>query len=279
MQPVDAEDAISKWVAAISVAPHTEDVAASVVDALLQIAAKRNLRPFIPADVWLWLNERPSLPSVCPGLDRGVGGDVVRTVRGLNDIRVLTSYLIVVWSEHRRNIDSEGFVEMEVSAREDFNGIGMGCHRVELIQRLDHILGEPNRGPGIETRDEYRKLKKILQDVDQEAAEILNRMSHSFIFLSLLTLTDLHRIPLHIHVCLAFPMPITSHLDRSTLFPPIPNLYHVFCALLIDSEQSPFCLDTCHLGSLDTPVRKFVTGFFHHVPGSLPSCPRFVSSS
>ena len=176
MQPVDAEDAIPKWVAAISVAPRTEDVAASVVDALLQIAAERDLRPFIPADVWLWLNERPSLSSGCPGLHRGDGGDVVRTVRGLNDIRVLTSYLIVVWSEHPRYLDSEGFVEMEVSAREDFNGIGMGCHRVELIQWLDYILGEFDRKLGWYSRYEYRKLKRILQNVDQEATEILNRM-------------------------------------------------------------------------------------------------------
>ena len=208
-QHVDAEDVISKWVAAISVAPHIEEVTVSVVDALLQIAAERDLRPFIPADVWLWLNERPSLPPACRGLKSGRRRDVVQTVRGLNDIRVLTSYLILVWSEHGGHLDSEGFVEMKVSAREDFNGIGMGCHGVELIQRLNHILGNPNRGPGIETRDEYRKLRKILQDVNQEAAEILNRMSHSFIFLSLLTLTDLHRIPHHFHVCPAFPMSIT----------------------------------------------------------------------
>jgi hypothetical protein len=58
---VDAEDLISKWVAAVSVAPHTEEVAGSVVDTLLQIAANGDLRPSIPADVWLWLNERPSL--------------------------------------------------------------------------------------------------------------------------------------------------------------------------------------------------------------------------
>ena len=272
-----AEDLISKWVAAIPVVPYTEYVAVSVVDALLQIAANDYLRPFIPANVWLWLNKRPSLPPACQGLESGRRRSVVQMVRGLNNIGILTSYLIVVWSEHGGHLDSEGFVEMEVSAREDFNGIGMGCHRVELIQRLDHILSKLDQEPEIETRDKYRKLKRILQDVDQEAAEILNCMSHSFIFLSLLTLTDLHRIPLHFHVCLAFPMSITSHLDHSTSFPPIPNLYHVFCALLIDSEHSLFCLDTCHLGPLDTPVRKFVAVFFHHVPGPLPSCPRFVS--
>jgi len=34
---------------------------------------------------------------------------------------------------------------MQVSVREDFKGIEMGCHRAELIQRLDYVLGELDR--------------------------------------------------------------------------------------------------------------------------------------
>jgi hypothetical protein len=34
----DSQDMVSKWVAATSVAPHTEEVARSVVDMLMQIA-------------------------------------------------------------------------------------------------------------------------------------------------------------------------------------------------------------------------------------------------
>jgi len=59
---VDVEDLISKWVTAIPTAPYTEEVAGSVIGALLQIAANRRSRLFIPADLWLWLNERPFLP-------------------------------------------------------------------------------------------------------------------------------------------------------------------------------------------------------------------------
>jgi hypothetical protein len=69
---------------------------------------------------------------------------IVRTIRALNDIGILTSYLILTWSEWE-SLDSDRFAEMQMSVREDFNGIGMGCHRAELIQRLDYILGELDR--------------------------------------------------------------------------------------------------------------------------------------
>ena len=126
-----------------------------------------------------------------------------------------------------------------MSVREDFKGIEMGCHREELIQWLDYTLGEldrlsrhldvrseaenlwhkkfGNRSEGMKNR--YGELKRILQEVDQEATEILNRMSPSFISLGLLTFTDLHRIPLDLHVCPASPVPISLHLERLARFP------------------------------------------------------------
>jgi hypothetical protein len=202
----DAEYVISKWSTAISVALHVKEVAGSVVDTLLQIAANPQLRPLIPADFWLWLNERPSLPPFCRGRWSGGDRDVVRTIRALNDVRILTSYLILVWSEWEY-FYPDALSEMRASIREDFNGIGMGSHRAELIQRLDYILGELDRQPEFfydsleemlwyqevghrlpAIKDEYGRLKRILQEVDEEATEILNRMLHNFIFLSLLTL-------------------------------------------------------------------------------------------
>ena len=206
---MDAEGLISKWVTAISVAPHTEEVAGSVVDALLQIAANDHLRPSIPADLWLWLNERPSLSPACNGLLRRCDGGVIRAVRGLNNIRVLASYLILVWSEWKHIGDGDGFAEMQMSVREDFGKVGMGCHRAELIQRLDYVLDELDRlslhfdrleaeklwddklgrySAGM--KDQYGKLKRILQQVDQEATEMLNCMPPSFISLSMVILID-----------------------------------------------------------------------------------------
>ena len=178
-------DLVPKWVAATSVAPHTEEVARNVVDALLQIAANPffNLRPLIPADVWLWLNDRPSLTSGSRGCLVGGDRDIFRMVRGLNNIGVLTSYLILFWPE-----DCDGdLAEMEISAREDFNGIGASRHRAEIIQRVDSILGKSGWGPGDHRRGQHEEFKRILRKVDQEATEILNRMFHSFILLGLLT--------------------------------------------------------------------------------------------
>jgi hypothetical protein len=268
-----AQDLILKWLAAISVAPHTEELAGSVVDTLLQIAADRHLRPSIPADVWLWLNERPPLPSVCAGRLWGGNHGVVRTVRGLNNIRILTSYLILTWSEWNP-LHSNGFAEMRVSICEDLNGIGMGCYRAELIQRLDYILGELDRRAGCldgnledewlwrrevggidnlpVMKDRYGELKRILQEVDQEVTKILNRMPHSFIFPSLLTLMDLHRIALHLHVCPASPVSMTSHLERSALLRrtalliPIPchRRFHAFSPSTWNSRDSALAYTT-----------------------------------
>jgi len=185
-----------------------------VVDALLQIAFNPDLRPLIPADVWLWLNERPSLPSESRGHLVGGHHDIFRTVRGLNNIGVLTSYLSLVWP-----MDSDGdFAETQMSVREDFNGVGAGRHQAELIQRVDEFLGESDWEPGDYRRVKSEEIKGILREVDQEATEILNRTPHSFIFLGLLTLMGLHRIHPDVHVCPASPVPIISHLECLALF-------------------------------------------------------------
>ena len=55
------------WVSTISAAPHTEEVAQSTVDTLLQVVTNPNLRQSIPANVWLCFNRRPSLLPACRG--------------------------------------------------------------------------------------------------------------------------------------------------------------------------------------------------------------------
>jgi hypothetical protein len=236
----DSQDVISKWVAATSVAPHTEEVARNVVDMLMQLVPNYYLKPLIPAHVWLWLNERPSLPPAYMRRWSGGDFDTIWTIRGLNDIGILTSYLLLTWSEWESPGPSR-FYEIRMSIREDFNGIGMGFHRAELIQRLDCILGGLDRGYELGShlrtmKDEYGQLKRILQDVEA-------RTPHNFIFPGLLTLTDLYRIPLHFHVCPASPVSIISHLERSTsrdeplyLFP-----FHI----IVFSMRSP-----CRLGTV-----------------------------
>ena len=254
-----AQDFVPEWVAAISAALPTEDVVGSVVDMLLQLAADPHLQSSIPADVWSWLNERPSLPSVCRGRYLGSGRDTVRTARAPDDIGILTSYLILVWSEWEP-LDREGFTEMRISIRQDFSGVGNGYYRAELLQRLDYILGKLDRLSGrldVRLGDEklwygilwhhsnnmesrYGVLKRVVQEVDQKTTGILNCMPPNLIFLDLLTLMDLNRIRLHLHVCPASPVSIASHLERSTLYEM--NHFDYFhpslspCALLTDSE-------------------------------------------
>lgn len=77
----------------------------------------------------------------------------------------------------------DGFTEMTDSIREDFGGFGMRSHRADLIQRLDHILGELDRGPDYlkqhnpefetgnlpEMKDHYQILRRILLDEDLKA--------------------------------------------------------------------------------------------------------------
>ena len=254
---MDVQDLVSKWVTGVSVVPHTDEVAGSVVDTLLQIAANPDLRPSIPADVWLWLNERPSLPPTCRGLSSGSDGGIVRTVRGLDNIGVLTSYLIMIWSEWKL-LDYNDFIEMWVSVREDFNGIGVGRYRAELIQRSGYILGELYRrsrrldvdledgelwrekvGPSSRVmKGRYREFKRMLEEVDQKATEILNRKPHSFILFSLLTfIMDLHRITLHVHVCPASPMSITLHIGRLMLFE-IDRCLFTFRIIVVSTRSS-----------------------------------------
>ena len=176
------ETMVIRWAAAASTVPYTEVVGQSVVDALLQIASVDSLRPHIPVGVWAWLKKRPSLPPVCYGRSRGTTINVVRHVRALGDIEVLKSYLLLVWSEWDPiSSRSGGLAEMEVAIREDFGGIGMGCHREDLIKHLDHVLGQLDQRleylkehrAGLHernvqwTKEKYWKLKGVLLDVDR----------------------------------------------------------------------------------------------------------------
>ena len=231
--PIDVRSLISKWVAAVSAVPYTEEIAQDVVDVLLQVAANSSARPYIPAGIWLWLYKRPSL-SPCRGLLLGDMPGVVRAVRALNDIGMLTSYLVLVWS-HWKVPDFQD--EMHALIREDFNGIGMGCHRGELLQRLDFILGELDRRSrrldvdleedrlwrdkvGRQSKvmkERYGEFKRILQEVEQEATEILDRMRFQLGVSQSLIFTNLYRNAFHLHVRSASPIPIASSFECSAL--------------------------------------------------------------
>ena len=90
---------VAKWALAVSVIPHTEEVGRRVVEVLLHTASVDSLRPSIPVGTWAWLKKRPSLPSLSSARSKGSRGDIVRQVRSLGDVEILTSYILLIWSE------------------------------------------------------------------------------------------------------------------------------------------------------------------------------------
>ena len=137
------EDAVIRWAGVASAVQHTEEVGQSMVDALLQIASVDSLRPHVPIGLWARMKGQLSLPPYCLGRNRGTTREVVRLVRGLGDVEILKSYFLLVWSEW----DYPGaFIEMSESIREYLGGIRMQNHRKDLIERLDHVLRQLDRG-------------------------------------------------------------------------------------------------------------------------------------
>lgn len=179
---------VQPWAAAASVFPYTDEIGQSVIDTLLHIASQDSLRPHIPVDMWLWLNHRPAFPLVCWGRFQGTQREVIQTVRALGNIKILKSYMLLVWSE-RGYLGFLGLHEMCASIQEDFSGIGMGGHREDLLRHLDHVLSQLDLGLGHLRRDEpslnggdieymkyeYGELKEVLLGVDREAVIALTR--------------------------------------------------------------------------------------------------------
>ena len=182
------QSTVARWAAAALASPCSEGVGQSVVDAVLQIARNETLQPHIPIEIWAWLKRTPCLPPVCWGRCFGTTPDVVHHIRGLGDIEILKSYFLLVWSEWDI-IFGSGLPEMEIIIREDFDGIGTWRHREELVERLDYVLGQLDRGleyleqhkPRIRERyiqsakRQYGELKEVLLEVDKEAMETLSR--------------------------------------------------------------------------------------------------------
>ena len=153
-----------------------------MINALLQIASIDSLRSHIPIDLWAWLKKLPPLPPVCRGRRTGKKEAVVLHVRQLGDIEILKSYFLLIWSEWNFLFIS-GLDEMQISIREDFAGIELRHHREDLVERLDHVLGQLDRGLGYieqhqpdinpyqlhRAKMDYKMLKEVLLEVEQES--------------------------------------------------------------------------------------------------------------
>lgn len=175
----DSATNIQLWSLAVLEFPYVDRICQGVVDTLLQIASDHTLRPLIPTKTWQWLGKlHPAanpLPPICIGRYEGSTWLVVQTVRALEDIGTLKSYLTLVWSEWD-HLYIEGHREMCASIREDFGGNKREYDRRDLEVRLDYILGRLNLG-----LDHLQKDKPTLRRIDiwwmrkqyQELKEVL----------------------------------------------------------------------------------------------------------
>ena len=229
----DDKHLTQSWAAATSAIPYTHDVGQCVVDTLLLIGSQDSLRPHLPVGMWSWLNKRPSLPPICIGRSSGTEQDSVQTVRGLGDIETLTSYLLLVWSEWDGILS--GFEEMRTSIKEDFSGIETEHHRRELLQRLDHVLEQLDRGlahllqqkPNLPmshiwvAKAQYGELREVLLEADREANNKLIRETPELTLLfGMLTLPHRHWTPLNVHVCDSSPVPLIASVNHRVPRPP-----------------------------------------------------------
>lgn len=182
------QDAVIRWAAAASAIPATEEVSQSVVDTLLQIVRFDHLQPHIPIETWAWIKNQLPLPPVCLERRSATNRHIVHYVRGLGDFEILKSYFLLIWSEWDCLFD-DGLYEMESSIKEEFGGIGMWRHREDLTKRLDHVLRQLDRGtdylaqhnPELDdesiqkAKGQYRKLERVLADVERETMYTLTR--------------------------------------------------------------------------------------------------------
>jgi hypothetical protein len=195
---------VARWAAAVFAVPYTEELGQSVVDATLHMARYGILRSQIPADIWVLLRKRPSLPAVCLGRRYGTSRDVVRHIRGLGDLEILKSYLLLVWAEWDY-LSPSGADEMKISIWEDFGGIGVWGHREDLVKQLYHVLERLDRGlewlqaynkdcdeeEFQQSKEQYGELRDVLLEVDREAMAVLTREPPELTFSNnVLTLAD-----------------------------------------------------------------------------------------
>ena len=210
------------WATAASAVRSTDEIVRSVADTLLQIASDDSLRPCIPVDMWSWLNKCPFLPPVCAGRYWGRSHGVIQAVQALGDAETLTSYLILVWSEWEYP-DDENVLEMCTLIQEDLGGIWMERYRTDLLQHLDHVLGQLDLGseylrqhdPRINEGDvrrrkgQYLELKEMLMEVERGViGELVRKSPESVTLFSLLNSLDKRRISLSIYVCPSTPVSV-----------------------------------------------------------------------
>ena len=164
---------VTRWAAAASTVPYTEEVGRDVVSALLQIACCDSLRPHIPIEIWTWMKKYSTLPPLYRGQAIIITSFTVRYIRGLGDIEIIKSFFIVAWSGENTIYDE---CYMKHLLKEDFCGIGMWGHRKDLVERLDYVLESCDLLGYHSESASYVGLRDVLREVEAEAVKTLIRM-------------------------------------------------------------------------------------------------------
>jgi hypothetical protein len=164
-----SENDVIRWVAAASAVPYTEKVGRDIVSVLLQIAFCDPLRPHIPVNLWAWLKGGLTSPPSYRQRYTIITNKAVRYIRGLGDIEIFKSLVLLPLSEHNCVLDED---YMEDSLREEFCGIGMWGHRKDIVERLERC----SQYDFVATRISAGKLRDVLLEVETEAAKTLIRM-------------------------------------------------------------------------------------------------------
>ena len=163
--------AVTRWAAAASATPYTEEIGQSVVDVLLQIALIDFLRPHIPIEIWGWLKRQPSLPPMYHGLSDGTRVPTLTYVRRLRDVDLLKSYFLLVWTD-QWIFHPDHILEVESSIKQNFGGVGMEHHRKELIDQIERVLERlDRRSESTFKRDaetQYTKFRDLLLEMDKQ---------------------------------------------------------------------------------------------------------------
>ena len=187
---LDSEDIcafIGSWTSAAEALEDEEGVCQAMVDVVLQMAFFHSVRAHITPKAWSWLNKRPSLPPRCRGrLLCSIGSNVLPAIRMRNDAKLLTSYLITMWSEWDCAGEwafegmCEALWEEFCRVRDDGDGardeVMLRECRKDLLERLNFVLGELGRGleylrmrhPDMQLdefqviKERYRELRRIL---------------------------------------------------------------------------------------------------------------------
>jgi len=168
------------WMDAASALPYSNRVCQSMVEALLRMADNDDLQLHIPALAWDWMKKRPLLsPTALARSWFGLGTceHVVRIVRKLGDVELITSYLFVVWSE-LSSLTPDSYEAMLDLIRGELGGIGAVGHRADLIQRLDYVMSCIDEMSGL-LLGLYGEFRMVLLEMDEEATKTLAGMSQS----------------------------------------------------------------------------------------------------